>query len=278
MIYFNLKKYLRSFYYHLSPSMRFMVRRGYYFLADFFGKKQVLMPPKGLIYTGSGHFIQQGIEWKKFFVENGLKPNHTFLDIGSGIGRIALGLKDFFKGNYHGFEAMEMGVTWCQQNITLRYPNFSFKWVPLHNDLYNSSGIDASKYEFEYKPSQFDFIVSISVFTHMIDTEVENYLSQCYKVMTEHGVLVATFFITNNGSNGMNEHLNQSFSFPFEHENYFLMDKKVKSANVCFKREYLLSLIENLGFDITLEVKGYWSGSPKSHYLGFQDIIVLKKK
>jgi SAM-dependent methyltransferase len=231
-----------------------------------------------MIYTGAGDFIKQGEEWKNFFIENGLKSNHTFLDIGSGIGRIALGLKHYLKGEYHGFEAIKTGVDWCQKNISSKYPNFNFKWVPLHNDLYNSGGIDASKYEFEYDVNTFDFIVSISVFTHMIDTELENYLIQSNRVLKNEGVMIATFFITDNGLNGANEHLSKNFNFRFEYDNYFLMDKNVKSANVCYKKDYLISIINNSGFDIIGATKGYWSGSPKIRYLGFQDILVLKKK
>lgn len=246
-------------------------------MQDQFRNKQELMPPKGLIYTGSGDFLKQGIEWKNFFVNNGLQSNDTFLDIGCGIGRIALGLKGFLIGEYHGFEAIELGVNWCKNNISTRYPNFHFRWIPLHNDLYNSSGIDASTYQFEYASNQFDFVVSISVFTHMKDIEVENYLTQCYRVMHDEGTLVATFFITNNGKNNKYEHLNSDFKFQFEYENYYLMDKNVQAANVCFKREYLISLLEKLGFEIIQEIKGHWSGSPKIHYLGFQDILILKK-
>ena len=268
-------KYIRRFYYTLNPQMRFFVRRVYYFLYDIIYREPG-MPPTGLIYTGSGDFKKQGIAWRSFFIENGLSAEHTFLDIGSGIGRIALGLKDFLQGPYQGFEAMEVGVNWCQKNITVKYPNFQFKWVPLYNDLYNSDGIDAAIYQFDYHDDTFDFAASISVFTHMIDSEVENYLSQSNRVLKNDGILVATFFITDD-NHLSHENANKNFTFPHEYEYYYLMDKKVKSANVCFKRKYLISLFEKTGFIIVNEIKGFWSGSPKEHDLGFQDIIVLKK-
>ena len=273
-----MKNHLRKIFYSMSPKWRFIIRRLYFLPQELLTNNREICPPKGLIYTGSGDFLKQDIEWKLFYIQNGLEQNHSFLDIGSGIGRIALGLKDFLKGDYHGFEAMQVGVDWCQKNITPKYPNFYFEYVPIYNDLYNNNGINASEYEFGYISNKFDFAVSISVFTHMIDKELENYLNQCNKVLKSKGILVATFFITNNGENATQEHLSSSFTFSFEYENYFLMDKNVKSANVCFKRKYLNNVINKNGFEIVKEIKGSWSGHPKHHFLAFQDILVLKKR
>jgi SAM-dependent methyltransferase len=274
---FNSEKLLRKIFYYVSPQMRFIIRRIYFFPNQLFGKKIKNVPPKGLIYTGSGDFLKQGIEWKLFFIENGLQPIHTFLDIGSGIGRIALGLTDYLEVEYQGFEAIESGVIWCKNNLSVKHKNFHFKYVSIYNDLYNSSGIDASKYKFEYPENKFDFAVSISVFTHMIDTEVQNYLHQSNLVLKENGILITTFFIMDKAAQNYMEITDSSFKFAYEFENYFLMDKNVKAANVCFKRDYLLSIIKNAGFEIIREIKGSWSGSPKKHYLGFQDILVLQK-
>lgn len=174
---------LRKLYYFINPEMRLWIRKIYFLPHTIFSENTELAPPKSLIYTGSGDFLKQGKEWKDFFQEQGLKPEHSFLDIGSGIGRIALGLVNFLKGEYKGFEAMEIGAKWCQKNISPKFPNFDFKFVDLHNDLYNSDGINSAEYKFDYPAEFFDFACSISVFTHMIDTEVDNYLQETAKVM-----------------------------------------------------------------------------------------------
>lgn len=272
----SLKSILRQFYYAIGPNMRFLVRRLYYLPQDIFRSSNDI-PPKGLIYTGSGDYVQQATAWKDFFVAQGLKPSHALLDIGSGIGRIAYGLKNYLTGRYEGFEAMKVGVEWCQKHITPKHTNFNFKWVSLYNDLYNSDGADASEYRFDYADASFDFAVSISVFTHMIDTEVENYLSQTHRVLRNGGLLVATFFICDETTKQFCKENPSAFQFPYDSGNYYLMDSAVKSANVCFKREYLMDVLSKAGFTIINEVKGYWSGRPETHYLGFQDILVLKK-
>ena len=268
---------LRKLYYLLPPKMRFLVRRLIYLPYDLWSSKDGLKPPKSLIYTGSGDFIRQGIEWKNFFIEQGLQPNDHFLDIGSGIGRIAIGLTSYLKGDYQGFEAMEVGADWCKKNITPKYPNFSFKHVSLHNDLYNASGLDAATYKFEYPSASFHMACAISVFSHMIDNEVENYLSETFRVLKNGGKLIATFFVMDNDSLSAMSADYKGFRFDYEYEHYYLMDKNVKSANVCFKKDYLDSVIVKNGFTIQSAIRGSWFGIKNGNNLAFQDVYVLVK-
>ncbi len=186
---------LRQIYYSLSPQLRILARKVVYFPIDILKKKtNSLEPPKGLIYTGSGEFIKQGEELIAFFKANTtLNENSNVLDIGSGIGRIAVPMTKFLKGNYCGFEPVHQGVDWCIKNITSQFPNFEFLFVDLFNDLYKSKGISASNYEFQYSKDYFDFACSISVFTHMLPDEVENYLKETHKVLEIGAFFVATF-------------------------------------------------------------------------------------
>lgn len=269
---------IRKVFYALPPKLRFWTRKVFYTPKDLLSNNSEA-PPKGLIYTGSGDFIKQGIAWRDFFIEfANLKKDHHFLDIGSGIGRIALPLTKYLSGNYFGFEAMKEGVNWCQKNISNKYPNFSFKHVPLFNDLYNSTGINAAEYDFEYPANQFDVACSISVFTHMLPAEVDNYLRQSQRVLKPGGRLVATFFMLDEESKSLQEKNDSSFTFDHHFEHYALMSKKVKAANVAFQRSYLENLFHQYGFEIAHEVKGFWCGREKQHEVGFQDILVLIKK
>ncbi len=268
---------LRKLYYLLPPKIRFLARRLVYLPYDIWSSKDELKPPKSLIYTGSGDFIRQGKEWKSFFIENGLKPNNHFLDIGSGIGRIAIGLTPYLKGDYQGFEAMKLGAEWCTKNITPRFSNFRFQYVGLHNDLYNSGGIDAATYTFGYPSDSFDMACAISVFSHMVDNEVENYLSESYRVLKKGGKLIATFFVMDQDSLSAMEGDYKGFKFDSEYQNYYLMDKNVTSANVCFKKHYLNAIIAKSGFTIQTMTRGSWFGIENGNDLAFQDVLILVK-
>lgn len=263
---------LRDLFYALSPSMRYIVRKLYYLPSDLLRRRDQLVPPQGLIYTGNGDFLKAGKDWTDFFVRHGLAETDAFLDIGSGIGRMAVGLTSVLKGQYEGFEAMKVGVDWCQKKITPKFPNFHFQHINLHNDLYNKDGLDAASFVFPYTDDSFDFACAISVFSHMIDTEVDNYLKECSRVMKPGGVLVATFFIIHKGM----EQKHKSFSFNHDRGHYYLMNDKVVSANVAFDYEWLLSRMKTHGLIVEHYIRGSWSGYEQKERLAFQDVFVLR--
>lgn len=266
---------LRRIYYKLPPQLRLLARRLVYLPKDIFRKRNQLVPPEGLIYTGRGDFLKVGRYWLDRFVnDGGLQPDHSVLDIGSGIGRMALPLTQYLSsGKYEGFDAVFQGVKWCRDNIQKKYPNFNFKYIDLNNDLYKSSGIDATGYRFDYPDHSFDFIFAISVFTHMIDTEVDNYIKEASRVIKQGGKLFATFFIVDEDYSPAN----QRFSFPYDRGHYLLMDVRVRSANVAYRLSYIRRLAEQYGFSVELTEKGYWQNEAQQENNDFQDVIILKK-
>lgn len=274
---------LRRVFYALPPSWRFFVRRLFYWPRDIFRpqrtKEGLLIPPKGLIYTGSGDFLQQGKTWLEHFIQKGqLAPDHHVLDVGSGIGRMAIPLTTYLnpQAKYEGFDVVKLGVDWCQKNISSQYPNFRFQYIPLDNDLYRSEGLQATDFHFPYADEQFDFVILTSVFTHMLPAEVENYLAEIYRVLKPKGRCMATFFIWNKEAARLSPS-NPKFQFPHDYGHYRLMDQKVKSANVAFDAGYLESYIQQLGFRLENTFPGFWCGRSKVESLDFQDVVLLQK-
>ena len=269
---------LRKIYYSLPANWRLFLRKIVFLPHDLIkGKSNTLQPPKRLIYTGGGDFVKIGEDWITFFKQHTLLNEHSnVLDIGSGIGRIAIPLTRFLKGRYEGFDVVKQGVDWCKKNITKRFENFRFTYVDLFNDLYKNKGISAQNFSFPYDDAAFDFACSISVFTHMLPEEVDNYLKESFRVMKTDGYLLATFFILDEESNNlMLKHDGLNFRHSFG--NYALLDKKVKSANVAYHRDYLEAMIRQAGFSIQKEVKGHWCGRENKEVIEFQDIIIMQK-
>lgn len=271
---------LRKIFYSIPSSWRFWVRRLVFLPQDIFSSKSDLMPPKGLIYTGRGDFLGQGKEYVRLFKEHGnLQPNANFLDIGSGIGRVAIPLTKYLndKAEYQGFDVIQLGVNWCKKNISNKFPNFSFKYVPLLNDLYRDNGEDAASYEFDYPKNHFDFSCSVSVFTHMLPSEVANYFNELEKVMKPGGKIFATFFILNEENSALMK-TNPDFNFNHKMDGYYLMDEKVKGANVAFEEEYLMAeIIKTKRFKLVTKSYGHWCGREKAKSFDFQDVYILEK-
>ncbi|MCK7528937.1 MAG: class I SAM-dependent methyltransferase [Ignavibacteriales bacterium] len=160
--------------------------------------RKTLQPPKGMIFTGSGDFVKQGETFLRYFIEYGnLKPDDSVLDIGSGIGRMAIPLTSYLseKGKYEGFDIVKKGVDWCKKEITARFPRFNFTHIELRNTLYNTDTEKiASDFKFPYSDEYFDFVFLISVFTHMLPADVENYLREINRVLKPKGICFATLY------------------------------------------------------------------------------------
>lgn len=163
-------------------------------------RRDPLTPPHRLGFVGSGDFRASGDEFREQFVElAGLRPDEDVLDVGSGVGRVAVGLTGWLQGRYEGIDIVRRGVEWCQQAITPRYPNFSFQVADLYNRHYNPEGrVPASEYRFPFEDQSFDFVVLTSVFTHLLPPDRDNYIAEIARVLRPAGRCFGTFFLFDN--------------------------------------------------------------------------------
>lgn len=279
-----MKSFARKFYYALPPAWRLIARKMVYLPADImhglFSSAETLAPPRRLIYTGRGDFLRTGeLFLQDFISKNVIQKNSSVLDIGSGIGRIAIPLTDFLKeGRYEGFDIMKPGIEWCQKNITSRYPQFNFTQVSLSNDLYRNSGESASQFVFPYANESFDLAIATSVFTHMVPEEVIQYMNEIHRVLKSGGHAYLTFFVLNENSKAQMIRGKNEFNFRYDHGNYRLLDEKVKSANVAYEESYLFNeIIAKHKYQIESTEFGTWSNMSKGSPIAFQDRIVIKK-
>ncbi len=274
----------RKLFYSLSPALRFYVRRIYYFPADFLNlilkKRHPLEPPKGLIYTGWGNFIEHGKKHLHYLISHAnLKPADSILDVGSGIGRSAIALTTYLNkdGSYEGFDVVKLGVDWCRKKISKKFQNFNFKYVDLKNDLYKSNGDDATSFVFPYKDNEFDVTFLMSVFTHMSVDEINHYLSEIYRVLKPNGKCLATFFYFDDATLHRMKNKSTDIIFESDRGNYWLMNDTVTSANICIESEQLKKMISQNGFTIEKIVDGYWRDFKNQHGNDYQDIVVIRK-
>jgi SAM-dependent methyltransferase len=272
---------VRKIFYALPVNLRYTARRLLYLPQDIFRDKNNLVPPKGKIFIGRGDFKRTGEAFFNYFKEYGLlTPQSRILDVGSGIGRMAVPFTNFLDENgvYDGFDIVEQGVEWCTKNISSKFPNFIFKWTPLKNDLYNlDTNDDASQFKFPYPDEHYDFVFLTSVFTHMLPKDVENYISEIHRVLKKDKICFASFFVLDEESE-QSMFIRGSKSFKHSFGDYSVMDKNVLEANVAYKKEYIYKLMESRGFEITHFMRGYWSGANPTGINEHQDHIIFKKK
>ena len=277
---FTMKRFL---YYLLPTSFRLLARRIYFLPIDTYeyvtGKRQKGIPPRGKIFIGHGDYVKQGEKFLVYFKElAGLKPEHAVLDVGCGIGRMALPLTHFLndKGSYNGFDIVKSGIDWCNKHISGEYPNFRFQYTGLYNQLYNTSDkADAGNFVFPYADEKFDFVFLTSVFTHMMPKEVEQYIYEIGRVMKPGATCLISFFIVNCESEDLMIKQPTIMDFPINNGFYRLHSSLVDTANVAYDEEWLLEKLGNAGLKMETIKYGQWCG--RSSYFDYQDLMICRK-
>ena len=167
--------------------VRWALRRAYLFAADAFesavGERTAMVPPRSKMFVGSvDNFEASGELLVRRLIEvAGLTPTSRVLDIGCGIGRLAVALTPYLdpQARYEGLDIVPSGIEWCTENITSRYPNFRFTLADVSNREYNPSGrLAPTEYRLPYADATFDLVVLTSVFTHMLPAEKEHYVTR----------------------------------------------------------------------------------------------------
>ena len=81
-------------------------------------------PDPDSIFVGDGNFQAVGAEFLGHFIrKGGLRPDSRVLDIGCGIGRMAVPLTQYLDtatGSYRGIDPVAGGINWCRQTISRR--------------------------------------------------------------------------------------------------------------------------------------------------------------
>jgi SAM-dependent methyltransferase len=119
-----MNPFLRKTFYSLPIPLRYFIRRVIYFPQDLFSKRNSLVPPKGLIFTGSGDYTKIGEQFFSHFQKYcDFDKDSAVLDIGCGIGRMAVPFTNYLtpKGRYEGFDIVKVGIDWCTKNIHSRF-------------------------------------------------------------------------------------------------------------------------------------------------------------
>jgi ubiquinone/menaquinone biosynthesis C-methylase UbiE len=269
----------------LPPRFQPVVRKLFYLPADsldrLFNRRNPLMPPRGKIFYSVGDFRKSGERFSRLLIESGgLRPDDRLLEVGCGIGRMAVPLTRYLgeEGHYEGIDIVPEAIEWCEKAITLRYPNFRFRLADVHNKQYNPTGtLEASEYRFPYEDASFDFVFLASVFTHMLPEGVNNYLSEIARVLRGGGRCLITFFLLNRDSFALMESGASKLNFKHDRGAYRVRERATPEVGVAYPEGTIRTLYERYGLEIEEPIRyGSWSG--RKGCLDYQDIVVASKE
>ncbi|MGN6184385.1 MAG: methyltransferase domain-containing protein [Thermoanaerobaculia bacterium] len=227
------------------------------------GKAERDLPPLRLRDVGQGDFRAIGEGLAALLVRHGLQPEHRVLDLGCGVGRVAIPLTRMLssRGSYEGIDIVKRWIRWCGEHITTKHPNFTFTHANIYNSHYNRSGVPASQFRFPYDDATFDFAFATSLFTHLDLESAKNYLREAHRVLKPGGTLVATFFFCDDSIK------NAALDFRVNRGAYRLLDENDPDWAIAFDASIVDELFEGWG-DRVIE-PGRWRGADGE----FQDVV-----
>jgi SAM-dependent methyltransferase len=243
------------------------------------GRRLPLTPPRRLwpLVTHSGNdFHASGQAFRDFLVANGLRPDHHLLDVGCGIGRLAVALTGYLtpQGAYDGFDIMPVAIRWCRR-ISARHPNFGFRLVDLKSDRYRPSGAAAaSGFTFPYPDGGFDFVVLSSVFTHMLPPDMENYLGEIARVLKPGGRCVISYYLMTPDRRAAADQGLGAFSFRHRGAGYWAEVAELPEAALAYDEADVLAAFQARGLALVARFEGEWARAP----IQSQDVLVAEKR
>jgi SAM-dependent methyltransferase len=251
-------------------------------LADrLLGRHDPGLPPKADIFTGAVvDFVASGRHTLEIICSLAdVNPSSHILDVGCGIGRLAIAMPDFLaaNGGYEGLDIVPEGIEWCKQHIVGPHKNIHFTLADVYNKEYNPTGRkQPADYQFPYEDETFDVAVLISVFTHMLPIDVDRYIGEIARVLKKNGRICASYYIITSESLQLMTSGRGFMSYKHNLGSHWIQSKKVPELSVAYDERYLREIYSKHGLSDLPDIYfGTWCG--RSTGLDTQDVVVATK-
>jgi ubiquinone/menaquinone biosynthesis C-methylase UbiE len=172
----------------------------------------------------------------------------TIVDIGCGCGRFAHHLRDFryldtrFHGRYIGIDIDQEMLDWCMRNFDSE--RFEFLHSSQASKSYKQPARGAASYDLPIPGQTVDFVFSRSLFTHLLEPELKNYLAESFRVLKPGGSMVMSFFCL--------DHPPPTYGgrHTFRHRigNAAVESMAVPEAAVAYREAFMVDLARQAGF------------------------------
>jgi SAM-dependent methyltransferase len=245
------------------------------------------IPERLAVLTGGGGALFDAVANDQLSILQRLtpiEPYHNVLEIGCGIGKVAIPLAKMLAPNarYYGVDVIRDSIEWCQSNIAPRYPNFEFIHVDAESAMYNPKGTSQpTDTRLEIPDNSIDRVLLYSVFTHLFEPDIRNYLSEFRRLLKPTGAILATWFVLDDAAlaavRSKPSPLGSFIRFPYRISmGCYVNDISAPHGAVGYTMSCIGQMAVDAGFLISDIRWGYWCGCRDSTGGGGQDTIILK--
>jgi SAM-dependent methyltransferase len=125
-----------------------------------------------------------------------LTSQSRIVDVGCGLGRLALGLiRGGHQVEYLGLDSQDRYIWWCKKYIQRRHPNFQFKHINVENERYNPNGEKiAENFRLPISDGHADVVHLWGVLTNMNPEHMRIYVSEVSRILRKGGSVFLTAF------------------------------------------------------------------------------------
>lgn len=242
-----------------------------------------VIPPKALRFMGETEEsflpIADHLATKVLNVMHG-QSRFDLLDMGCGYGRLAYGLRRAgFQGRYRGFDILGEHIDWLNRHFAAPddAARYDFDFLNVHNARYNPHGQPFDALALPYVADSVDCIVAYSVFTHMYESDIRQYLRRVGRLLRAGGAWLATFFSVPDDFTLEAQDPQMRYRLTRQISPVAWIHNEAEPLHViAYQDTFLRRLFAEEGFSVLTHQPGSWLGDPNAGE--FQDCFILRKQ
>lgn len=218
-----------------------------------------------------------GFVYEVLVKRGNLQPNDRVLDLGCGPGHHARTLTEYLSddGSFDGLDIGKSVIDYCQAAYA-HYRNFTFRHANIFNEHYNPTAtLRQVDYQLPYPSGHFDFVYSVSLFTHLLPEDALAYFREIRRVMKPSGRFISSFFLLTPEalSNIANPARAAAYRFPNEYGCCRVMSQEDPAQAIAYPEHWIRESLHKSGLRVAETMLGTWNGE-RDRLQTLQDIVL----